>query len=87
MFLSIYMTIVSKSFNKVTNFVKNIERVRKARKIKALDKTPKSISNFQGFYSWGLGKLVIAVYLVQSVMFVSIGSYSRTSQQAITYDG
>lgn len=51
MFLSIYMTIVSKSFNKVTNFVKNIERVRKARKIKALDKTPKSISNFQGFYS------------------------------------
>uniref|UniRef100_M1DHC6 'chromo' domain containing protein n=1 Tax=Solanum tuberosum TaxID=4113 RepID=M1DHC6_SOLTU len=75
-----------RSFNEVTYFVKKVERVRRDGQAKELAKRAKNSDNFQGSYSRGSGRPMLAAKPIQSVMPASTGNYSGTPPHNLIHD-
>ncbi|WMV59252.1 hypothetical protein MTR67_052637 [Solanum verrucosum] len=84
--LSVHMTSTRRSFNEVTDFVKKVEGVRRDGQAKTLAKRAKNSGNFQGSYSRGSGKPMLAAKPIQFAMPASTGNYSGTPPHNLIQD-
>ncbi|WMV59720.1 hypothetical protein MTR67_053105 [Solanum verrucosum] len=76
--LSVHMTSAGRSFNEVIYYVKKVEGVRRDGQAKALAKRANNSGKFQGSYSRGSRRPILAAKPIQSAMPASTGNYSGT---------
>ena len=62
--LPVHMTFAGRSFNKVTNYVKKADGVRRDSQAKALAKRANTSCNFQASYSRGSGRPTLGANLI-----------------------
>lgn len=76
--LSVHMNSARNIFNKVTDFVKKIEGLKRDGQVKVLSKRAKNTENFQGSYTRGFSRPTLTAKPIMSSMPASIANYSGT---------